>query len=153
MARAIDVADEFLRLAAAAGRRLNAIQLMKLCIIAHGWNLAREGAPLLDEPVEAWAHGPGISALHAALKSWDMRPIVRDANAPMRVSQADARMIAMVDRAYGSLPQSALQGLTNRQGTPWAVTRKGADGPVAIPDGVIRAHYLGLDAARAKKAA
>lgn len=153
MTTSIDVADEFLRLASAEGRRLNAISLIKLCVIPNGWSLARTGEPLFGEPIEAWAYGPNVPQLYHALAHWGTRPIERGASGPSRIDRSRAELVKAVHASYGNLPQSALQGLTNRAGTPWAITREDADGPREIPSALTRAHYLALAAERSKKAA
>ena len=70
------IANEFLKKPNATGR-LTQMQLLKLTYIAHGWNLAVNGEPLVSEPVEAWNYGPVIRDLYNHIRFYGSDPIKR----------------------------------------------------------------------------
>ena len=70
-----DIADEFLRLAAANGERLNQLQLQDLVYIAHGWRLALSGEPLTGDRPEASETGPIYRRLANVFAGYGMDPL------------------------------------------------------------------------------
>ncbi len=54
------VANWFIERAAQEGEYLTQLKLQKLVYMAHGWNLALLGKPLISENIEAWKWGPVI---------------------------------------------------------------------------------------------
>ncbi len=47
-----------------SGDNLSNLKLQKLVAYAQGFHLAmKDGEPLFDEPIEAWAHGPVIPSM------------------------------------------------------------------------------------------
>src|SRR5438552_18215648 len=64
------IANFFIETAAAEGKKLTPLQLIKLVYFAHGWYLGLTGEPLIDEPPEAWRYGPVIPSLYHALKDY-----------------------------------------------------------------------------------
>ena len=51
------------------------MQLLKLVYIAHGWNLAINDRPLINDRVEAWRYGPVIPKIYQDLKQWGNTPV------------------------------------------------------------------------------
>ena len=62
-----EIANEFIRRAAAEKRALTQMQLQKLVYIAHGWNLAINGEKLTHDDPQAWDYGPVYRDLWEAL--------------------------------------------------------------------------------------
>jgi uncharacterized phage-associated protein len=157
------VANEFLKKPGAIDH-LTQMQLLKLTYIAHGWNLAVNGAPLITEPVEAWNYGPVVRDLYNHIRFYGTDPITRpiadtDSSAyvffkdskPKKAtfyeepfSEAEADVIERVWKRYGRSSGYSLSMLTHKPGTPWFQTFF-AEGPSkVIPNDVIRAHYVEL---------
>lgn len=62
----VDVAEYILTSAAADGQpEMETSRLQSLVYLSQGWHLAMTGLPLFREPIEAWAEGPVVPALHA----------------------------------------------------------------------------------------
>src|SRR4051794_36847985 len=69
------IANYFLDLAEQSGKQLTPMQIQKLVYLAHGWNLAIKGEPLIAERIEAWTYGPVIRNLYDEFKKNGSRPI------------------------------------------------------------------------------
>jgi uncharacterized phage-associated protein len=162
----VEIANEFLRL---AGGRLTQMQVQKLAYIAHGWNLAINGEPLIAEPPRAWPYGPVYVDLyeHTKLFGKDFigRLVTPDDSMPARFfgSSGNARpyearltpsqreIIRQVWQRYGSLSAIRLSELTHQPNTPWYNAFRRGQG-AELPNEEIRVHYLEL-AQRASSAA
>jgi uncharacterized phage-associated protein len=162
-----EIANEFIRRAAAEKRALTQMQLQKLVYIAHGWNLAINGESLTHDDPQAWDYGPVYRDLWEALRTYGRTPVTREIrngeylvgafdeerlDAPARAElSADER--AIVDRvyhAYGRFHAFKLSALTHEPDTPW--TEVYADGggrfQEIAPD-KIRQYFLDLAARQA----
>jgi uncharacterized phage-associated protein len=156
------IANVFLALAEAEGKRLTPLQLIKLVYIAHGWYLALTSKPLIRESPEAWQYGPVIPSLYQEFKRFGNSPIGRRAgelsiDAPEELppegeDEGLHRFLHKIWNVYGKYTGAQLSTLTHKEGTPWhevwyhrgGKDRLGED----IPDDLIREHYQQL---RAKK--
>src|ERR1700755_230202 len=70
------VANEFLKRPSALGV-LTQMQLQKLTYIAHGWNLALNGARLVADDLKAWDYGQVFPWLYDHAKYFGKEPINR----------------------------------------------------------------------------
>lgn len=143
------IANRFLELAEEAGRPLTPMQLIKLSYIAHGFALAINKRPLIDESVEAWKYGPVIPSLYRRLKHFGSNPVTgRVKSHPFRghdeLSSNDRQLIDLVFQKYGHFTGGQLSHLTHRPGTPWAETYEPNSYGMDIDDAVIRTHYATL---------
>jgi len=165
------IANFFIDAAAAEGKHLTPLQIIKLVYIAHGWHLGLTGEPLINEPPEAWRYGPVIPSLYHALKIYGNEPVQRritdfvpDPASQWNLSMTEvqpptepqiSKFLQSVWKAYGHLNGSQLSALTHRIGTPWYQTwettgakySKGFD----IPEQSIGNHYRELNTQYARK--
>lgn len=155
------IANEFIRLAAAEGHQLTQMQLQKLVYIAHGWNLAINGAPLTEDAPQAWDYGPVYKELWRALHDYGRTGVSReikncefapgvfssegDAPARATLSPAEVGVINRVYRDYGKFHAFQLSALTHQDGTPWTqVYASGAGKFGEISPALIRDHFIAL---------
>lgn len=160
-----EVANEFIRLAAAEGKKLTQMQLQKLVYLAHGWNLAITGEALTYDDPQAWDYGPVYRHLRTALREYGSRPVEREIlnceyplgdfsdepNEPARgeFSEAELAVIKRVYRDYGKFHAFRLSALTHQPGAPWDQIYHNGDGRgEVIPSGMIAEHFVELAAAR-----
>jgi len=153
---ALAVANYFLDLAKAKGIGLDPMKLQKLIYFAHGWHLALyDGAPLIDEQIQAWDYGPVVSSVYHEFKKFGARPIdqlgtdfdlAKDEIVTPRIALHDKQTIALLDKiweVYGRYTGVQLSNLTHETGSPWAQIRNENKvlRSVGIPDEVIRKDF------------
>ena len=155
--RAVEIANEFLRLPGASGR-LTQMHLQKLVYIAHGWNWAINGEPLIGDEIQAWSFGPVVRDLYEHTKFFGSapinRPITPDDSQVARffgnsgeaapysatLTGREQQVIEQVWRRYGGLSAIRLSELTHQPGTPWFLAfQRGRN--TRIDEDVIRALY------------
>lgn len=165
---AVAIANRFLSEPGATGR-LTQMHLQKLAFIAHGWNLAVNGEPLVTDEFQAWDYGPVSRELYNHTQFFGRKPIDRlitpadgdawkffmkgakeDQAAPYapKLTPAQEDVIRRVWRRYGGKDALELSALTHLPGTPWYETYKQRKNGV-IDNALIRQHYVDL----AKRAA
>lgn len=142
------IANEFLKLK--KDQPINQMWLQKLVYMAHGWNLAINGEPLVSGRIEAWDGGPVIRAI------WDhMRDFGRNAagglfgrttDAPFVANLTDSEraVIEHVWKRYGSYSGRQLSDMTHQEGTPWSNAYFGRGRNARLIDEDIRQHFTEL---------
>ena len=165
---AVEIANEFLRLAKG---NLTQMQVQKLAYIAHGWNWAINGQPLVAEDAQAWPYGPVYPDLYQHTKFFGReaigRQITPDDSEVARffgdgrqtakpyaasLSPAERAVVEHVWRRYGSLNAIRLSELTHQPNTPWFKAFRTNGQGATLSEQDIRAHYAEL-AQRASDAA
>jgi uncharacterized phage-associated protein len=139
----------------AGARGLDALQVMKLTYIAHGFTLAVLHKPLLEDDIEAWKFGPVIRRVYSVLPVGQrpftalLQPVL-----PAQIEQRDKGIVDTVFEKYGQLSGLYLSTLTHRPGSPWHQTWTTYGKNAVIPKALIEKHYTGiLDAWAAASAA
>lgn len=121
---------------------LDALQVMKLTYIAHGFTLGLHGKPLLEDDIEAWEYGPVVRRVYAALPGGAGRINVLNATVePAAFGQREQGVVDGVYTLYGSLSGLLLSKLTHRPGSPWERTWNTYGRNAVIPREVIQSHY------------
>lgn len=146
MATATLVANRFLALAAAAGRPLTPLQLIKLTYLAYAWNLELRGKKLFQEQPQAWQYGPVIPSLYHKVKSFRDQPIIGYLPLDWFTSgdtlTADEQLlIDQVFQSYGAYSGIQLSSMTHQPGAPWYQVWHSFGRNAPIPDELIKSHY------------
>ena len=156
-----EIANEFIRRAAADGKALTQMQLQKLVYIAHGWNLAINSQPLTYDSPQAWEYGPVYKELWRALRAYGRSGIGREIKngeylpgelsenpesiAVAALSGDETAVIDRVYRDYGKYHAFQLSALTHQDGTPWTTVYAGGEGKFdEIEPSLIKDHFVGL---------
>jgi len=135
------IANEFITIAKAAGRKLSPLKLQKLVYFAHGWYLAFTGHPLINEPIEAWKFGPVIPSLYHAFKKYGYGEVAEcvtddylwafgnpehapsiDDNLNQEENELAKQVVKRIWDVYGRFSATQLSNLTHAAGTPWSDT-------------------------------
>ena len=121
---------------------LDALQVMKLTYIAHGFTLAVLNKSLIEDDVEAWKWGPVIRSVYAVVPS-GQRPFTNllQPIAPADMEARDRGIVDTVLEKYGKHSGLYLSSLTHRPGSPWYQTWITYGQNAVIPKEVIRKHY------------
>ncbi|MFF0655354.1 MULTISPECIES: type II toxin-antitoxin system antitoxin SocA domain-containing protein [Micromonospora] len=136
MANAHDVAAAVL----AEVGRVTAMKLEKLVYYCQGWHLARTGAPLFAEPIEAWREGPVVPLLYRQhrqqlyVSDWPL------GNAS-RLTDAQLDCVRWVTREYGKFSAAELSTMTHNE-LPWRAARG------ALPESASSSEHLDIDLMR-----
>lgn len=154
----MSIANEFLRLAGDAG--LTQMQLQKLVYIAHGWNLAINGEPLVAEDIEAWDNGPVFRELWDHLTRFGSATITRLITPAQRrsffgrrddpspyaadLTESERAVVESVWKRYGGFGAFTLSGLTHQAGTPWHKAYFGIGRNAMLDQDEIGRHYRDL---------
>lgn len=156
---ALAIANAFLELAERDGKTVTPLQVQKLVYLAHGWNLAIFGEPLIDEPVEAWPYGPVVPSVYHEFKSFGRGAIDRPAfrvapgpgfrvvDVPAPQEQPVANLLTKVWEVYRGFSGIELSNMTHVAGSPWSITTDGGrkvDRGVTIEDETIKSYFEAL---------
>ena len=149
------IANEFIRRTKQCSGTITHMQVQKLVYLSHGFNLALNDSPLVDDPVEAWEFGPVIRKLYDALKRYGSGQITRviywgedtpltvqpHAEALVSLSNAEAAVVQNTWDIYGQVPAFKLSSLTHQDDTPWRATYVEGRNAI-ISNDIIKKYFL-----------
>jgi uncharacterized phage-associated protein len=142
------IANEFLKLS--GGNPINQMWLQKLVYMAHGWNLAINGTPLVGDRVEAWDGGPVFRRIWNHFRDFGRNAenglLGKQAKEPFEAELSDDEraVINHVWKRYGGYTGNHLSSMTHQEGTPWsnAYFGRGRNAPLLNDD--VRQHFTEL---------
>jgi uncharacterized phage-associated protein len=130
------IANGLIHAAQTRGKAVSPMKLQKLLYFAQGFWLAQSGEVLVDEPLEAWIHGPVFPAVYHAFEPFGSSPI--DAPAchidvqtgallpvPVPTGPVMDFLNALMD-TYGEQTALELSRLARMADGPWAKARQGS---------------------------
>jgi uncharacterized phage-associated protein len=151
------IANEFLR------RRADdtwpqQLLIQKLTYIAHGWNLAINGQPLVSESPQAWDNGPVFRSIWDHIKEYGYRgnhctltDPVSKVELRAELEPSEKSIIDHVWAKYGERSSKELSDMTHQPNTPWYKAYFGKYRNASLENEDIRQHYIQLAlAGRAK---
>ena len=129
------IANYFIVRAQQDGQSLTPMKLTKLIYVAHGWSLALNNRPLINEPVQAWKFGPVIESVYQEFKHYgndaiDCLAIDFDVDSrtgeivtkPHQLTAGDEETHALLNRVwevYRNYTGIQLSNWTHLPGSPW----------------------------------
>lgn len=138
------IANEFIKL---NGGAMNQMKLQKLVYIAHGWNLAINGEPLVRGEIEAWDGGPVMRAIWNHLRDYGFNAkdgllgTAKDCPFEAALRPEQRAVIEHTWRKYRHFSGLQLSEMTHQPGTPWTNTYFGEGRNHALSDMDIKQHF------------
>ena len=144
------IANEFLRRRADTAWPAQ-MHIQKLTYIAHGWNLAINGEPLVGEVPEAWDNGPVFRTIWDHIRDFGYRgtnctlanPVTK-AEIREPLTPAETAIVDHVWAKYGARSAGELSKLTHEPGTPWSKAYFERGRNASLLDDDIKTHYVEL---------
>lgn len=120
------------------GENISNLKLQKLLYYAQGFHLAMNGAPLFNEPIVAWQHGPVVRAIYHQYSEFGAGALPTPEGFDPGVVDQDAQEV--IEEAYSVYGQYSAWGLRNltHEEPPWRDTP--ANG--IISHDVMRRYFL-----------
>lgn len=119
MATVRDVANYFLlQTDDDAGDIISNLKLQKLVYYAQGFHLALKGAPLFNEPLQAWNHGPVSPELYRMFRDHGAGALPRPVNCELTLTAEETDLLDEVYAVYGQFSAWKLRDLTHDE-APW----------------------------------
>lgn len=144
------VANEFLKRRASAAWPQQ-MYIQKLVYMAHGWNLAINGEPLVIEPPQAWDKGPVFRRIwdHVRDHGWRGNNCTLIDPATGReimahLTDSERQIIDHVWGRYGGHSGEHLSKMTHEPGTPWYRAYFNRSRNAYLDNNEIRTHYINL---------
>ena len=123
MLKASTISNFFIAFSHEHGDPLSNLKLQKLLYYSQAWHLAIFGAPLFEEPIEAWVHGPVVVSEYRRFKEWAWQPILENPHLPTLEEQVQQHLNEIMD-VYGGMTAYQLEQLTHAE-APWLKARNG----------------------------
>jgi uncharacterized phage-associated protein len=128
MYRAKQISDWILsKIDTEAGDTISPLKLQKLLYYCQAWHLTIFGDKLMNEDVEAWAHGPVFSSQYTRFayipRNEQIKPKTINLSIP-EFSEESGELLQEVLRTYGEHSASYLEDLTHSE-KPWIDARGG----------------------------
>ena len=108
-----------------AGDFISKLKLQKLLYYAQGFHLALYNAPLFDEGVFAWQHGPVVPSIFQAFKEYEKDALPRPAVVP-DLDKQTTELLDEVYQVYGQFSAWKLRNMTHDE-PPWSETPAGGE--------------------------
>lgn len=103
-----------------SGEAVTHLKLQKLVYYAEAWFLANFDRTLINDDLQAWAHGPVSPAIYAKYrdKGWESLPPERSRALPEGLPE----FLGEIQRQYGQFSAKRLEALTHKE-DPWRLAR------------------------------
>ncbi len=144
----VDVAYYMLKIANEKDIEITNLKLQKLAYIAHGYVLAINGEPLINEAPQAWKYGPVVHSIYHQFKQYESEVIVVNTQELnfCKLSESKKLTISSVLNIYSEDSALDLVNLTCAPGTPWDILWSSPEREgqlfVDIPNTLIKNHFL-----------
>jgi uncharacterized phage-associated protein len=105
------------------------MSLQKLLFIANGLYLAKNGAPLIQEPIEVWPYGPVIKSVYQEFKAYGNSaikqiPLSYSINQQKELDKATDDVIEFALEIAKNLNAIQLSNWTHLPESPWTEAKK-----------------------------
>ena len=128
--KALDIANKLLLAASrdsvieGQGELMSNMKLQKMLYYQQGFHLAVFGAPLFDEPIEAWMYGPVVPSVYEHYKGYGFNGINPESKEEILLEPQEQALFDEVYKVYAAYSAVGLMNMTHQE-TPWATTPTG----------------------------
>lgn len=99
------------------------MRLLKLLYVAHGYSLALNRQPLLDESIQAWQYGPIVPSVYDAVRKYRSKQVESLGSiGECPLSEEDRLVLDKVLATYQHVNAIQLSAAMHQPGTPWSTT-------------------------------
>lgn len=144
------IANEFLRRRGSSSLP-SQMFIQKLAYIAHGWNLAINKEPLIEENPEAWDNGPVYRSIWDHIKDNGYQgqncALVDRFDGKELVAELTPREKLIIDhvwKKYNSYSANKLSQMTHEPDTPWSKAYFDRGRNAQLSNDEIQKHYIEL---------
>src|SRR3990167_5226316 len=111
---ASDVAKWFIAKAAESGDLTTHLKVQKLLYYGEAWSQALTGEELLQEDLQAWAHGPVVPEVFREYRDygWNALPVPAENEVPKFDAEVEDVLNQVFD-TYGDLPAKTLEHMSH----------------------------------------
>ena len=116
------IANFFIRKSLKEKKPITQIKLQKLVFFAHGFYLALNERPLVNEKIEAWQYGPVVPSIYHRFKNWGNNPITKvqiENSVNLIINEEDIDFLDLVWHKYSRYSASQLVKISHEKGGPW----------------------------------
>jgi uncharacterized phage-associated protein len=160
---ALAVANAFIAIAKETGSTdITPMKVQKLVYYAHGWYLATQDQPLINEQIEAWQYGPVVRSVYTVAKHYGNSPIKQLLAEPELTATGALEMVARtlnhdnskalkpfldwIWTQYGRFSGTQLSNMTHETDSPWhnvVFGKHGGQVPLGtdIDQEIIKSHF------------
>lgn len=125
MITAHDIANAFIKLHDSdSGDVLTNLKLQKLVYYTQGFHLALFDAPLFNEDLVAWEHGPVVADLYHELKGFGSSEVIIEDAINTEIDTDKMDLINEINKVYGQFSAWKLRDMTHNE-SPWQSTESG----------------------------
>lgn len=115
------VAKKYLEIANDQNISIGALKLNTLVYLSHGWSLALNNRPLIDDVIEAWHLGPVIPTLYESVRNSSSIPvkveeIEGDTN---QLKFIDVQLMLSAFEYYKHLSITDITTIAKKRDSPW----------------------------------
>lgn len=135
------IANYFIRLAQASGKKISLERLLRLVYLAHGWTLAHFGTPLVNDKFEAWSTGPISPVIFHAYRPQNPKNLSPVEIYEERIPIGIQVILTDTYDAYKDYSDTELMKLAAERHSPWYDTlqKNGRFSPIS--NSTIRAFF------------
>jgi uncharacterized phage-associated protein len=158
--QAKSIANYFLEKGRQEGIEISPMKIQKLVYFSHGWYLAANNEPLINEQIEAWAYGPVVPSLYKAFRQYGRDTITSPATevifptgqtgilnaafvpVPPPSDTGVTSFLDVIWDLYKDFSAIQLSNFTHAADTPWSKTwRHDLPNNTDIPTELIREYF------------
>lgn len=118
---ASDIAKYFIASFQKKKADISNLKLQKLLYYAQAWHLALYDAPLFDDKIEAWVHGPVVRGVFREYKEFGWKPLSVQISNRIFSDEVNGHLKEVI-RVYGKFDAVILERMTHRE-APWRDAR------------------------------